>query len=217
MAYFIANLTILPLSRLWIRKVAGQDNLLKEKSFIFACNHGSFAEDLILPAVIVPKLRKLVHIYCNDRFFKYPCLGNFLRTSGCIPVSVDKHTEESKKINQKAFDDAISYLKKGEPVGIFPEGHRSRDGTLQKAKTGVARLALKAKVPVIPIGAVGTYDILPKGSSFPRFRKCEINIGKPMHFDEFFGQENNGKVLIHITDMIMKEIADLAGLRWSTR
>ena len=214
MVYPVAKLTLLPFLKFWIRKYTGLKNLKKESSFIFACNHGSFAEDLLLPAIIVPYLNKKVHIYCNDKFYKNFFLRKFLEWGACIPVRVDEKSKASKKVNEKAFNLAIKYLKKGEPVGIFPEGHRSIDGSLLKAKTGIARLALAAKVPVIPIGTIGCYEIMPKGTLFPRFKRCEINIGKLLYLNKYFGKQNNKKILNHVTKLIMKEIAKLAKLQY---
>jgi len=209
MVYPIAKHTIVPLVRsLWIKKINGLNNLPKDKPFIFAGNHGSFLDDLILPVVIIPHINKLAHIYCNDSFFKNPISGSFIRWGRVIPIRVYK-SKDQKKINKEAFRLAKNYLKKGEPVGIFPEGHRSKDGKLQKARSGVAALALKAKVPVIPIGTIGTFKIWPKGIPLPNLNKCTVNIGKPIYFDKFYGKENNQKILKDITTVIMKKIAKL--------
>jgi len=84
------------------------------------------------------------------------------------------------------------------------------DGELQEGKVGAARLAIRAKVPVLPVGVVGTRHILPKGKTFPRIKKIiRINIGKPIHLKEYYGHENNKKVLKEATNLIMKRIAGL--------
>jgi len=215
MVYAIVKPTLVPLIKLWVRKISGLQNLKKEKSFIFASNHGSFAEDLVLPIIIIPYLNKLVHIYCNDRFYKNRFLRKILQWGQCIPIRVDDTSEDAKRMNKEAFALALKYLKKNEPVGIFPEGHRSLDGNLMEAKTGVAKLALTAKVPVIPIGAIGTYGIWPKGKRLPRLKRCDINIGEPIYLNKYFGKENNKKVLKEVTTLIMEEIAKLAKLRYN--
>ena len=151
-----------------------------------------------------------MHIYCNDKFYKTWILRKFLEWGRCIPIRVDKKSKEGKDINKKAFNLALKFLKKDEPVGLFPEGHRSIDGKIMKAKTGIAKLALTAKVPVIPIGTIGSYEILPKGANLPQLKRCDINIGKPIYLDKYFGKENNQKVLKEVTRLVMKEIAKLA-------
>ena len=96
---------------------------------------------------------------------------------------------------------ALKYLKNNEPVGIFPEGHRTKDGKLQKARKGVARLAVDSKVPVVPIGIVGSYEIWPKGKKLPTLKKCSVHIGKPLYFKTHDPDK--------ITKKIMQEIAKL--------
>ncbi|MFH2027893.1 MAG: lysophospholipid acyltransferase family protein [Nanoarchaeota archaeon] len=216
MVYPVLNQTLFNLARLWVRKVTGLENLKKTKVFIFASNHGSFADDIILPAIIVKYLQVNLHIYCNDRFYKNFFLRKFLEFGRCIPIRVGEKTEEANKINQKAFDMAVNFLRnEKEIVGIFPEGGRTKDGKLMPAKWGVAKLALAARVPVIPIGAIGTYDIWPKGSPFPRFKRCEIHIGEPIYLDKFYGMEDNQNILKEITTLIMKDIAKLSKLEYN--
>ena len=65
---------------------------------------------------------------------------------------------------------AIKALKQNKTIVIYPEGPRTLTGKINHAKTGVARLALDAKVPVLPVGLIGTFKILPKGKIIPRFR-----------------------------------------------
>ena len=215
MVYPIGKITILLLGKKWARKVSGLENLKKEKSFILASNHGSFADDLIVPSISVIYLNKYVHMYCNDSFYKNFFFRKFLEWGKCIPIRVDKKSKEAKKVNNRAFNLALKFLKSNEPIGIFPEGHRSIDGRLMEAKTGIAKLALKAKVPVIPIGTIGTYEIWPKGTNFPKFKRCKVNIGEPIYLEKYFGQEDNQKVLKEVTTLIMKEIAKLAKLKYN--
>src|SRR5215217_8732064 len=77
-----------------------------------------------------------------------------------------------------ALDTAAEVLRRGELFGIFPEGTRSRDGTLHKGRTGAARLALEVGCPIYPVGIVGTDAIQPPGAKTPKpFKKCSITIG----------------------------------------
>ena len=106
-------------------------------------------------------------------------------------------------------------MKKGELAGIFPEGTRSPDGKIQKAKSGIANLAIAAKVPVLPIGIIGSHKILPKGNFFPRLKRCTINIGKPLVFKQYYNKKINKRMLDNVTRSIMKEIAKLAGQKYN--
>jgi 1-acyl-sn-glycerol-3-phosphate acyltransferase len=202
------------LARLWLRKVHGIKNLEKEKKFIFASNHGSYMEDFILPSVVSLYLKRHIHVYANDSFYKNFITRKVLVGAECIPIRVSKKNKQSKKVNQKAFKLALDYLKKDEIVGIFPEGHRSKDGKLMQARTGIAKLALTSKTKIIPVGSIGTFDIMPKGSKFPKLKRCELVIGKPIDLKKYYGKENNKKVLKEVTTLIMKNIAKLAKLEY---
>jgi len=209
MVYPIAKRTLVQFVRLYIRKIKGINNIPIKRGMIIACNHSSFADDLLLPCTIIPHLNKKLHIYVNSMFFKNPILRNFLYWGGCIPVDVGRR-KKSEKTNIKAFKTAINFLKKDEIMGIFPEGHRSYDQKLREGKTGVAKLALSAQVPIIPVGIRGSSVILPKGAYCLRFKRCEVIIGKPMYFEKYYKQQNNKKVLKEVTHKIMQEISKLS-------
>ena len=208
MAYPISRWIVLPIYKLWLRKVNGLDNMPKGKPFIIAANHSSYF-DIFIPAVLVIRrvnkdIRALVNSYYWNNFLtKY-----FLNIWQAIPVFVDKE-KNSKQKNKLAFEKASDYLKKNDLVMIFPEGTRSNDGKLKKAYTGVARLALKSKAPVLPIGIIGAHKVLPKGKAFPRFVRCEVNIGKLIYFEKYYSKKTSKKMLEEVTRIIMKEIARL--------
>lgn len=213
MVYTLAKLTLIPFTKLWIRKINGLDNLPKDKGFVVACNHGSYFDDVALPCTVIKKINNHFHIYVNSYFFKIFFFRIFLKYGRCIPVDVGKG--KPTKTNKKAFKDAINYLKIKEPMGIFPEGHKSYPDRMREGKTGVAKLALAAKVPVVPAGIDGSKKILPLGAFWPRLIRCTINIGKPMYFDKYYGQENNRKILKLVTNKIMKRIAKLANDKYN--
>lgn len=211
MVYPISKEIITSIVKLWIRKVNGLENIPKDKPFIIAANHSSFLDDFSMPPIVISYLNKKVHMYCNDRFYKNKFFAAFLNWASCIPISIET---KNKEVNRRAFKLALGYLKKGEPVGVFPEGGRSPDGKLREAKTGIAKLALAAKVPVLPIGMIGSYKVLPKGAKFPKFKRFDIKVGKLIYLDKYFGKENNKKVLKEVTRLIMKEIAKLTNLEY---
>ena len=137
-----------------------------------------------------------------------------MESGECIPVDLTKG-KDYKETNKKAFQTALGYLKKDGILAIFPEGTRSFDGKLQKTKTGIAKLATTAKVPIIPIGIIGSHKILPKGKSFPIFVRCRVNIGKPIYLKEYYKNNSNKKILKKVTRIIMKEIAKLIGQKYN--
>ncbi len=122
-------------------------------------------------------------------------------------IKVDRKTKDKTH----AITQALNILKQGDLFGIFPEGTRSRTGQLQKAYTGVAKLVLKAKVPIIPVGITGTYEILSAHDKFPKLKKCQFKIAQPIYLDKYYGQEDDKEVLRKITDDLMKQIGEMVG------
>lgn len=214
MVYPIAKLTIGNFIRLFIKEINGKENILKNKPFIVASNHASYFDDFATPSIIIPMLDKKMHFYVSSYYFNNYFLRKFLEWGESIPVDPTKN-KKHKEINKKAFQTALKYLKNGEIVGIFPEGTRSIDGKLKQAKSGIAKLAIAAKVPVLPIGIIGSDKILPKGKLLLRFKRCKINIGKPLYFKEYYDKKINKKILENVTRTIMKNIAELIGQKYN--
>jgi 1-acyl-sn-glycerol-3-phosphate acyltransferase len=106
----------------------------------------------------------------------------------------------------------VRELRKGQVVGIYPEGTRSPDGRLYRGKSGVARMALLANCPVIPVAVIGTRDIQPPEKRMPGVRgRAEVVYGQPLRFDRFRGKDRDRFVLRSVTDEIMYEIMMLSG------
>lgn len=207
MVYPIGRLTVLPIYKLWLRKVEGLENVPERIPFIAASNHASLYDGILLYCILIPKINKSIHALVNSAYWSNFITRAIVEWGKAIPVFVGD--ERNSKKNKEAFEKAVNYLKKGEVIGIFPEGKRSPDGKLQKAYTGAAKLALKAKIPVLPIGIIGSNRVLPKGKTFPRFARCDVKIGKLMHFEKYYGKKHDGKALEEATRSIMKEIAKL--------
>ena len=105
----------------------------------------------------------------------------------------------------------FEHLGQGDLLGIYPEGTRSPDGRLYRGKTGIARMALEAGVPVIPVAMINTFDIQPPGQVVPRIMRVGIKIGKPLDFSRYEGMANDRYILRAITDEIVYEILKLSG------
>jgi len=191
----------------YIGKVRGLENIPKDRNFILAANHDSYMDHLILATVFVNRLNKRVHFLAKKELFSQWIKKKFHEWADAIPI-------DRQAGGKKALNIAIQALKKGKIIVIHPEGTRSMDGKLQRAKTGVARLALAARVPVLPVGLVGTFEMLPKWKKIPKFKKAKMNIGKLMYFKEFYGKENDKKSIRMVTNQIMNEIAKLTGEKY---
>ena len=213
MVYPIAKCTFIPFYKLWLRKVEGMENIPTDGPFIIALNHASYYDAILPYVILIPKLNKQIHALVNSRYWKLLPAKIILDIGKCIPVYVGKDANQKK--NESALKLAAKFLRKGNLIQIFPEGTRSPDGKLRKGYTGVARLLLQAKVPVVPIGVIGANKVLPKGKLLPRLKRCEVKIGRPMYFTEYYNKKINDKLLESMTRKIMKNIAKLTGQEYN--
>ena len=207
MVYPIEKLTIIPIIKLWVKKVTGAENLPGKGAAILAANHSSYADHLIMGAYMATKVNRRFHFLAKKEHFQgLQKLWHIY--VGAIPL-------DRKRGGKHALKVALSLLSQGKLIIIYPEGTRTLTGKLQKAKTGVARLALQSRVPVIPIGLTGTFEMLPKGKYIPKLKKATMNIGKPMLFTEYYNKEPTKKLLREVTTKIMKEIAKLSKQKYN--
>ena len=115
------------------------------------------------------------------------------------------------RASEGAIRSGLRVLRSGGLFGIYPEGTRSHDGRLYRGRTGVARMALEAKVPVIPVAVIGTDVLAPPGKVFGRYARPHLRFGKALDFSRYEGMESDRYVLRSITDEIMYEIMELSG------
>ena len=212
MVYPIGKLIVAPIYKLWLRKVEGFDNVPENEPFIIAVNHSSYYDTLLMYTILIPKLNKQIHALANSRYWGSFSTRAILKWGKCVPVYVGE--ERDYKKNEQALKKAFKYLKQGHLIQIFPEGTRSYDGKIKKGHSGTARLALKAKVPVIPVGIIGSGKVLPKGKMFLRLARCEVKIGKPIYLKSN-NKNPNEKELEKATRKVMKEIAKLIGQKYN--
>ncbi|MEW6188878.1 MAG: lysophospholipid acyltransferase family protein [Actinomycetota bacterium] len=197
MLYNLAYVVFIILFKLLYRfSVSGKENLLKTKPFIIAANHMSYVDPIVLGLAAYPRR---IYFMAKEELFKIPILNWLIRELNAFPV-------RRGKSDKKAFQMALELLLRGKVVGLFPEGTRHR-GKLGPAHSGVAILALKTGVPVIPIAIIGTDKILPEGKYIPRFPRIRAVIGKPIFANK--GELKVKESILDMTDRIMSHIAGL--------
>jgi 1-acyl-sn-glycerol-3-phosphate acyltransferase len=206
--WFLKWVALGPWLRLFFRpQVSGAEHVPATGPAILASNHLSYADWLFMPLT----LPRRVTFVAKAEYFTSPGLkGWFQKTffSGAGQVPIDRSGATAADGALKA---AKRILGEGELFGIYPEGTRSHDGKLYRGKTGVARLALETKAPVIPVAVVGTDVVAPPGKKFGRFTRPIVRFGKPLDFSRYEGLENDRYILRSITDEIMYEIMRLSG------
>jgi len=217
MRYKIGAPLLTQIGRPYIRSIDGAKNMPKSKPFIVAANHSSYLDIFIVGHIIMSQTHRMFSGLYNSRYNENFFLRKILERYEAIPVAVGKDIRDRKlrqKSNKLAFERALNIIKKNGNILIFPEGGRSNTGKIRRGRPGVAKLALISHAPVIPIGIRGTYKILPKGALFPKFKRAEIFIGKPMHFKKYYNKKITRKLLAEITGQVMREIARLSGQRY---
>jgi 1-acyl-sn-glycerol-3-phosphate acyltransferase len=200
--YVVLKHTAAPVIRaIWIRSVTGLENVPSRGGLIIASNHESFMDFLCFASVC----RREVQYLAAEKFFDRPGWRLLMALTG--QFKLDRY-----KPNQgEGYKIALSALRQGKAIGIFPEGTRSPDGQLLSAHVGVARLAHRARVPVLLVGMSGTFEILPRHRRWPTLAKCSIRIGAPIVFPEFAEPRLDEDRYRLITDQIMLKIATLTG------
>ena len=105
---------------------------------------------------------------------------------------------------------AVGELDEGLAVALYPEGTRSPDGRLYKGKTGMARIALQNRVPIVPVGISGSKSF--KGPfGIPWAKRPVVVIGKPLDFSRYYGRVDDPRTLRWVTDQVMAAIHELSG------
>ena len=206
--WFLKRLLVGPVLRLLFRPwVVGLENIPREGPAILASNHLSFSDSFFLPLVVDRRITFLAKSdYFTGRGLKGRLTASFFRTVGQVPVD-----RTGGRASEAALRAGKKVLNSGCLLGIYPEGTRSPDGRLYRGKTGVARLALEAGVPVIPVAMIDTEKVQPPGQVRPNVRPVGVVIGKPLDFSRYEGLEKERFVLRSAVDEIMYELMRLSG------
>jgi 1-acyl-sn-glycerol-3-phosphate acyltransferase len=184
--------------RVFLRyRTIGQEHIPRKGGVLFAANHASYSDIPLLGCGIPRRVTFLgrASLFPN-RFFYWA-----LRSLGWIPLKTDR-------IDRKAFGEAISCLKAGKPVVIFPEGTRSQDGHLKKGKPGIGVIVAETQCPVIPAFITGSRNVLPMGSARLRLHPVTIHFGEPIVFSSSPG-ERPREFYEYVSTTVMTRIAEL--------
>ncbi len=161
-------------------QVLGAENLMRDErdgqAAIYAVNHLSYMDT----PVVFSKLPFQFRILARHNLFSIPFIGWYLRRSGQIPVDTTHARSSVSSLNR-----GIAVLKQGMPLVIFPEGGRSTDGKVHEFMSGVAFMAIRARVPVVPVALVGTYELLPMHTYHLRPRPLYLVAGKAISTAEY--------------------------------
>jgi 1-acyl-sn-glycerol-3-phosphate acyltransferase len=168
--YRVCRVFAVGLSRLYFPgRVVGRGNLPSSGAYLLAPVHRSYVDWLIVARVTKRRLRYIV----KAEVWKFKLVGRLIEALGAFPVN-------RSGADREALERCLSVLSGGEPLVMFPEGTRRSGPLVEDLREGVAYLALRAGVPVVPVGIGGSESAMPRGSKLPKPRRVEIVIGPPV-------------------------------------
>ncbi len=207
MKYVVIGPIVKAVFRPWI---VGRRNVPASGAAILASNHLSVSDSIFLPLMIDRPMSFLAKSdYFTGRGIKGWATRIFMKATGQIPID-----RSGGKASEASLNAGLQVLGRGDLLGIYPEGTRSPDGRLYRGRTGIARMALEAKVPVIPVVMVDTDTAMPIGQSIPNVVRVGIVIGEPLDFSRYEGMENDRYILRSVTDEIMVALQRLGEQRY---
>lgn len=189
----VRNIVLLVYKIVYNLSFEGLENIDNSKSYVYASNHRSYADPVL---ITIPVKRKFSYM-AKEELFKNPFFSALIKAFDAFPVVRGKG-------DMQVINTAIEKLQSGRNLVIFPEGTRSKDGKVGKGKTGVALIASKSNVDVIPVGIV--FD----GEKLHFRSRIIVKFGKPINANEIALPENaTARDLKPVKHKIMEAITDL--------
>ncbi|MDP8239350.1 MAG: lysophospholipid acyltransferase family protein [Candidatus Hatepunaea meridiana] len=224
LSYLFINFGIVPSISVFMHllnrtRITGKKNLVRLKPpYILMSNHLTLLDNLFIgPLIFWPKgfngYRYLpYHAPEENNFYKKWLIVKFMKIVKSIPVI------RGRGIRQEGVTRMITAVKNGGILHIFPEGTRTRNGQIGKAKDTIARIVYESGAPVVPLYHQGLEKVLPIGSGVPKVCKTiNIAIGEPIIFDNELKEKNNPQTWKVITQRIMDGIREqqvIVNERW---
>ncbi|WP_421084566.1 lysophospholipid acyltransferase family protein [Rothia nasimurium] len=201
------------LQKAYHHQVEGAHHIPANSGAILASNHVSFIDSIFLP-LAAP--RQVFFLAKSDYFTTPGVKGRlmkwFFTSVGQLPMDRSGGAKSAASLAV-----AVNALREGKLVGIYPEGTRSPDTRLYRAKVGVARLALEAGVPILPVAQLGNEDVQVPGSNRLRLRKdgraihIRTIIGEPIDTTPFQGRADTHAAQRELADLVMNRISEMTG------
>jgi len=210
--YLITNLTI-TIGYIFFHvfnrtTVIGKKNIPKRPNTLLLSNHQSMIDSFLVglcafyPASIFYPSMIPWNPAAAENFFRTPFLSWLAYNWKCIPIKSGRKDVGSIR--------KMSLALQTSPLILFPEGTRSRDGSIGKARSGAGLVALETHATIVPVYIAGMNKVLPIGSIIPRpFKRIFVYYGVPIDINEFFNQKRTKDVAQAIMDKVMDSIKSL--------
>jgi 1-acyl-sn-glycerol-3-phosphate acyltransferase len=186
-------------------KITGAEHVPRRGGVLFAANHLSIFDTLIIPWVNIAQVRlEVVWAPAKAELFDIPLIGHIIASWGAFPVHRGGR-------DLRAMRRLVGLMWR-EKVMLFPEGTRSADGQLGSGNRAVGKLIYLARPVVIPTAILGTERLLAKGRMMPRlFSKLEVRFGPPLDLERYYQTADTKATAEAITRTVMRGIARLRG------
>ncbi|OGW77635.1 MAG: hypothetical protein A3K16_00030 [Omnitrophica bacterium RIFCSPLOWO2_01_FULL_45_24] len=182
-------------------KVLGLENIPADAAVIFTPNHQSYLDIFILLKILPSSFRFVI----MRSLFKVPFIGSHIAQAGF--VSLDR---KDRKRSIQTIHQVIDLLKNNESFVIFPEGKLTKDGAIGEFGRGTSIIIQRSMKPVVPIAIDGTFSILPKGAWKLKTGRVNVKIGKPVHFEKYYGEVSKSASL-DLGNELRRIVVDLKG------
>lgn len=206
-------------------RCTGLENIDPEKNYVFMMNHQSIADVPIAFSLFVPITNRKINLLLSHKFYDF--FWPLALPLGVIRVSMDKKSKKAHEYNHMQLEKGVKRLRNGGSVLVYPEGtiNGGFSNKILHAETGAIRLALRAKVPIIPIGIRNSnkaYPFLLKTKNPFTIKPDHIiyvSVGKEIDLKKYYNlnlnkySESNRQAVRHLTDKIMAKVAKLSGLQ----
>jgi 1-acyl-sn-glycerol-3-phosphate acyltransferase len=185
----------------WFLRYNGRENVPDNSSgaFLIAANHQTYID----PVWICLPMRRRMRFMAYDEAFEWRLIGRLITYLGSFPVSPDVGD------SLKAMKEALRTLRDGAVLTVFPEGGREfADGEMLEFKEGAVRIALQARVPILPVTISGGNRIWPRGQKYPRlFRRVQVTYHPVLHITESGNNKKNTELEEDLTRRLQQVIA----------
>ena len=171
---------------------------------IVAANHASNLDPVVIASSLLPKLGRRLQWLGKRELFDWPVVGWMARNGGVHAVDRSTADVEAYRLAKRILDE-------GHALFVFPEGTRSRDGTLHEARDGASVLALRTGAPIVPVGIAGSYERWPRGQKLPHpGGRVTVRVGSPFRLADELPDGLERKAATPLaTELIMRRIAAL--------
>jgi len=177
-------------------RIQGGENLLLHPVAVYASNHTSYMDTPVIFAGLPFQFR----ILARKQLWPIAFIGWYLDRSGQIPIDTN-----NPRATLSSLGVAGKTLRSGMPLFVFPEGGRTSDGALRPFLSGAAYLAIRAQVPLVPIGLTGVFDVLPIHTRHFYPGEVTLHVGEPI--------ETAGMTIRQVDELTARLKAEIEALR----